>query len=94
MRTSPQLQRATKMEGGQTRAIVDRRGSIWIRSKVLELLSAEHESNAGLIAAVDNPLGQQVDDPGLPLRVEHIPEVTELGQRGGDVFGIDGRWQA
>ena len=33
------------------------------------------------------PFDQQVDDPGLLLRVEHIPEFVELGQSGGQVAG-------
>jgi len=40
---------------------------------------------------VDNRLDDQVNDPGLLLRVEHVPELDELGESGSDVAGIDGR---
>ena len=51
----------------------------------------EHELDAALSPRVDHPLDQQVNYPGLLLRVEHIPELSELCQSGGHVAGIDGR---
>jgi len=56
-------------------------GALWVEAKL----------NAVLIAVIDHPLDQQVDDPGLLLRVEHIPELGELDQGGGDMIGVDCR---
>ena len=51
----------------------------------------KNELNTTRLAAVDDSFDNQADDPCLLLRVEHVPELVELGEGGGDVARIDSR---
>lgn len=55
------------------------RSGLRIESHCAETLLGKDESDT-LIAAVNNPLDQQVNDPRSFLRVEHVPEQVEPGE--------------